>query len=111
MRTFVHEIVHSGAETVVDQLNGTPVARVGGSGKVRAAFKATDGTNTASLVGRSSGKIVIAPGSHAGAEVIAELKAQKEDFIYETSGLEIGEELDLEVVAASASSTLVAVST
>lgn len=107
--TYNHEMVHTGAETLTNQLNGTAVSKAGRSGRVRAAFTSSDGTNTATLVGRKSGKQIIPPGSHAAQMTLADMgQGLAQQYIYE--GLvEPDEELDLEVVAAGASTSLVSV--
>lgn len=60
-KTYAHEMVHSGAETLTDQLAGTAVAFAGQTGVVRASFASSDGTNTATLKGRESGLEIIPP--------------------------------------------------
>lgn len=110
MPTYVHEMVHSGAETLNDQLAGTAVAFAGSSGRVRAAFRSSDGTNTATLKGRSSGKEIIPSGSHAAQLTLADYGIDSQDFIYD--GLVTpNEALDLQVIALSASTSAVAVRT
>lgn len=111
MAAYNHEIVHSGAETVNDQLSGTAVAVAGRTGRVRAAFVSSDGTNTATLKGRSSGKEIIPSGSHACQMTLADMgQGMAQQYIYD--GLvNPGEELDLQVVAIGASTSLVSVRT
>lgn len=102
--TYVHEMVHSGAETLNDQLTGTAVASAGPRGKVQVAFIASDGTNTATLKGRRSGKEIIPSGSHAC--VATEIKGGH--FIY-VGAVAPMEELDLQVISATASTSVVCV--
>ena len=112
MATYVHETVHSGAETLNDQLAGTAVAFAGATGTVRAAFAASDGTNTATLKGGTSGREIIPSGSHAAQRTLADMGAHLEGdfFIYEGQ-VEPGERLDLQIVAAAASTSAVGVRT
>ena len=111
MATYAHEMVHAGAETLNDQLAGTAVAFAGRTGVVRASFVSSDGTNTATLKGRSSGKEIIPSGSHALQRTLADMgDTGSRGFIYE--GLVTpGEALDLQVVAVGASTSLVIVTT
>lgn len=107
--TFVKEFVHAGVENLADQLSGTAVAVAGKSGLVRAAFVSSDGTNSATLKGRRSGKEVIPSGSKALQRTVADYSAQISDaFIYEAF-VDPGEELDLAVAAATASTSAIAV--
>lgn len=109
MPRYNHEMVHGGAETLNDQLTGTAVARAGPRGIVRAGFVSSDGTNTCTLVGRESGKIVIPAGSHARQRTLADLG---DSLIYEYVGMvNPNEPLDLQVIAATASTTVVGVET
>jgi len=109
--TYNHEMVHSGAETLNDQLSGTAVAVAGKTGRVRAAFTSSDGTNTATLKGRASGKEVIPSGSHACQLTLADMgQGIAQQYIYDAL-VNPGEELDLQVVAATASTSLVSVRT
>lgn len=111
MATYNHEMVHSGAETLNDQLSGTAVAIAGKSGLVRAAFVSSDGTNTATLKGRASGKEIIPGGSHAAQMTLADMgQGLIAQYIYE-GFVNPGEELDLQVIAAAASTSLVSVRT
>lgn len=111
MTTYSHEMVHAVAETLNDQLSGTAVAVAGRSGLVRAAFVSSDGTNTATLKGRRSGKEIIPSGSHAQQMAIAEYGVGvANQFIYE-GRVDPGEELDLQVIALTASTTQVVVRT
>lgn len=111
MPTYVHEMVHSGAETLNDQLAGTAVATAGRNGHVRAAYFGSDGTSTATLKGRFSGKEIIPSGSHACQMTLADMgQGVANQFIYE-GFVNPGEELDLQVVAATASTSAVAVRT
>lgn len=111
MPTYVHEMVHTGAETLNDQLAGTAVAFAGPSGRVRAAYVASDGTNTATLKGRESGKEIIPATSHAAQNTLADWgRSLGEQFIYE-GYVTPGEPLDLQVVAITASTGAVAVRT
>ena len=109
-KTYVHEMVHAGAETLNDQLSGTAVAFAGPTGVVRASFAASDGTNTATLKGRESGLEVIPSGSHAAQRTLADVgDTMVRGFIY-TGRVRPNEPLDLQVVAAAASTSVVAVS-
>lgn len=104
-------MVHTGAETLNDQLSGTAVAFAGPQGRVRAAYVSSDGTSTATLKGRESGKEVIPATSHAAQKAIAGWgDSIGEQFIYE-GFVNPGEPLDLQVVAATASTSAVAVRT
>jgi len=103
--TYVHEMVHSGAETLTNQLNGTAVQRAGENGIVRAAYVSSDGTSTATVRGKKSGRSVIPPGSHAAQMTLADYgQSLGQQMIYEAI-LEPGEEIDAEVIAASASTS------
>lgn len=107
--TYVKGFTHTGAETVSNQLSGTAVERAGKTGLVRAAFLSTLFTTTATLRGKTSGKSVIPPGSNAGPKALTDQgDAMGEQFIYEAF-VDPGEELDLQVVAAAAATSLVAV--
>lgn len=111
MATYVHEMVHSGAETLNDQLAGTAVAVAGKSGRVRAAYVGSDGTSTATLKGRKSGREIIPSGSHAAQMTLADYgQGLGQQMIYE-GFVEPNEELDLQVVAATASTSAVVVRT
>lgn len=111
MPTYVHEMIHTGAETLNDQLVGTAVAFAGPTGRVRAAYVSSDGTSTATLKGRESGKEVIPATSHALQNTLADWgRAAGEQFIYE-GFVNPGEPLDLQVVAATASTSAVIVRT
>lgn len=111
MATYLHERVASGAETVTDQLAGTAVSRAGPKGIIRAAFVASEGTNTALLKGRESGKEIIPNGSHASVSgAVTALSLTAEDFIYE--GLvNPGEPLELTIVADAAGTSIVGIRT
>lgn len=103
--TYVHEMVHTGAETLSNQLNGTAVQRAGESGVVRAAYVSSDGTSTATVRGKKTGRSVIPPGSHACQNTLADWgRDMGQQFIYEAL-LEPGEEIDAEIVAATASTS------
>lgn len=109
-KTYVHEMVHTGAETLNDQLAGTAVAFAGKTGRVRAAYGSSDGTSTATLKGRESGLEIIPATSHALQRTLADYgDTVSRGFIYEGQ-VKPGEALDLQVVAASASTSAVAVS-
>lgn len=111
MPTYVHTIAHSGAETISDQLSGTAVARVGPTGRVQAAFAAAKAENTARLY-TAEGIDIIPDGSHPNIMGAADTyKISGNDFIYDVSGLPPGAELLLELVAAAASESSVAVRT
>lgn len=107
--TYIHEMVHGGAETLSNQLNGTAVQKVGESGRVAAAYVSSDGTSTATLRGKKSGRSVIPPGSHACQNTLADWgRDVGQQVVYEAI-LEPNEELDLEVIAATASTSAVLV--
>lgn len=107
--TYVHEMVHSGAETLTNQLNGTAVQRAGENGWVRAAYVSSDGTSTATVRGKKTGRSVIPPGSHACQMTLAdEGQGIGNQFIYEAQ-LEPGEEIDAEIVAATASTSILVI--
>lgn len=107
--TYVHEMIHSGAETLSNQLNGTAVQQAGPTGLVRAAYVSSDGTSTATVRGKKSGKSIIPPGSHACQNTLADWgRSMGEQFLYE-GFLESGEEIDAEVVAATASTSALVV--
>lgn len=107
--TYVHEMVHTGAETLNDQLAGTAVAFAGRSGLVRATYAGSDGTSTATLKGRTSGKEIIPAGSHALQRTLADYgDTLARGWLYE-GRVNPGEPLDLQVVAATASTSAVAV--
>lgn len=109
-KTYVHEMVHSGAETLNDQLAGTAVAFAGPTGIVRAAYAGSDGTSTATLKGRESGLEIIPSGSHALQRTLADYgDTLARGFIY-MGRVKPNEALDLQVVAATASTSAVAVS-
>lgn len=112
MATYYHEMVHSGSETLSNQLSGTAVATVGSNGTVRASFASSDATNTATLKVRDTGQEIIPSGSHPNVQAAANAQTQNaQDFVYQASGLPAGANLDLEVVAVSAGSSVVAVIT
>lgn len=111
MATYVHEMVHSGGETLTNQLDNTAVARAGISGKIRAAFVGTDGTNTATLKGRTSGREVIPSGSHASVRGATTAVGPNASDFYYVGEVDPNEELDLEVIAATASTSVVAIIT
>lgn len=107
--TYIHEMVHSGAETLTNQLNGTAVSQAGPTGLVRAAWVSSDGTNTATVRGKKSGKSIIPPGSHACQNTFADWGRDiGQQFVYE-GFLEPGEEIDAEVVAIGASTSALAI--
>lgn len=107
--TYVHEMVHAGAETLTNQLNGTAVQQAGPTGLVRAAFVSSDGTNTATVRGKKSGKSIIPPGSHALQNTLADWgRDLGQQYIYE-GFLEVGEEIDAEVVAIGASTSALSI--
>lgn len=107
--TYIHEMVHSGAETLTNQLNGTAVQRAGESGIVSAAFVSSDGTNTATVRGKKTGRSVIPPGSHACQNTLADWGRDiGQQFVY-TALLEPGEEIDAEVIAVGASTSALAI--
>jgi len=109
LTTYIHEMVHTGAETLTNQLNGTAVQKAGKSGLVRAAYVSSDGTSTATMRGKKSGRSVIPPGSHACQVAIASWgQSIGEQVVYEAQ-LEPDEEIDLEVIAATASTSAVLV--
>lgn len=107
--TYVHEMVHSGAETLTNQLNGSAVQKAGESGLVSVAFVSSDGTNTATVRGKKSGRSIVPPGSHACQNTLADWgRDLGQQFIYQGM-LEPGEEIDAEVIAATASTSALAV--
>lgn len=109
MTTYNHEMVHTGAETLTNQLNGTAVQQVGRGRRVAAAFVSSDGTNTATVRGKKSGINVIPPGSHACQMTLADMgQGIGQQYLYEAL-LEEGEEIDAEVVAATASTSLLSI--
>jgi hypothetical protein len=111
MPTFVKARIAGAAETATDQLAGTAVAFAGPGGRVRAGFVSVLSTTTGTLKGRNSGKEIIPKGSAAGAKAITDLGADAaQQFIYD--GLVVpGEPLELEIIAAGATTTLVFVRT
>lgn len=109
-KSYVKEVVHAGAETVNDQLAGTAVAFAGNSGFVRASFASSDGTNSATLKGRESGWEVIPSGSKALQRTLADVgDTAARGFVY-SGRVKPGEPLDLQIVAATASTSVVIVS-
>lgn len=103
-------MVHAGAESLNDQLSGTAVAFAGATGVVRASYASSDGTSTATLKGRESGLEVIPSGSHALQRTLADYgDTAARGFIY-SGRVKPGEALDLQVIAASASTSVVIVS-
>lgn len=112
MATYVHSMTSSGAETLSNQLIGTPVYTVGASGIVKAAFAASDSDTTATLKVRDTGQEIIPSGCHPGVEAAANGQSLDwQDFVFEASGLPSGANLDLEVVVGSAGQTKIAVIT
>lgn len=107
--TYVHEMVHSGAETLSNQLANSPVSKAGPSGQVKAAFVATDGTNTGFMRGRKSGRIIIPEGSHALPTGTADSMQLDSRHVIYAGTLLAEEEIDLEIVAAAASTSRVIV--
>jgi len=107
--TFIKGFTHAGAETLTNQLNGTAVQRAGETGLVRATFVSTLFTTQATLRGKTSGKSIIPPGSAAGSKAVTDQgDSMGQQFIYE-GFVDPNEELDLQVVAAAAASTTIAV--
>lgn len=107
--TFVKGFTHTGAETLTNQLNGTAVQRAGETGLVRASFVSTLFTTQATLRGKMSGKSIIPPGSAAGPKALTDQgDSMGEQFIYE-GFVDPNEELDLQVVAAAAATSLVGI--
>lgn len=112
MGTYVHQIAHSGAETVADQLNGTPVAQVGISGRVWAAFYQSKAETTGTLRGRTSGIEIIPAGSHPNHVGAADLNVLGIDsMVFYGENLIPGEDLELEIITAAASETMLMVKT
>lgn len=112
MATYYHQMVHSGSETLTNQLAGTAVATVGSSGSVRASFGSSIAINTATLKVRDTGQEIIPSGSHPNVQAAANGQTMDaQDFVYQASGLPAGANLDLEVVATGASSSVVSVIT
>ena len=110
MPTWVHEMVHSGGETLTDQLSSAPpsIKRVGARGKIKMAFMASDGTNTATVL--AGGIEVIPAGSHATVQPVANLEVNALNFIYQVRARP-GAEIDATVVAATASTSVLAIIT
>lgn len=107
--TFVKGFTHTGAETITNQLNGTAVQRAGETGLVRAMFVSTLFTTQATLRGKTSGKSIIPPGSAAGPKALTDQgDSMGQQFIYE-GFVDPNEELDLQVVAAAAATSLVGI--
>lgn len=107
--TYNHEMVHAGAETLTNQLNGTAVQQAGKGRRVVAAFVSSDGTNTATVRGKKNGTTIIPPGSHACQMTLADMgQGLGQQYLYEGI-LEEGEEIDAEVVAATASTSLLSI--
>lgn len=107
--TFVKGFTHSGAETLTNQLNGTAVQRAGKTGVVRAGALSTLFTTQFTLRGKKSGISIIPPGSAAGPKALTDQgDSMGQQFIYEAI-VEPDEELDLQVVAAAAATSLVMV--
>lgn len=112
MPTYVHTVAHSGAETINGQLDGTAVAKVGPSGVVKAAFGGSKAETTAVLKLREGGREIIPPGSHPNVLGAADsISIQSLDFIYEERGLPPGAEIELEIVAAAAAESSIAIRT
>lgn len=112
MATFYKEFVSSGAETLTNQLSGTAVYTVGSSGTVKASFGATEGTNTCTLKVRDTGQEIIPSGSAPNViQAATALSMNAQDFVYQASGLPAGANLDLEIVAAAAGTSMIAVIT
>jgi hypothetical protein len=112
MATFYKEFVSSGAETLTNQLSGTAVYTVGSSGTVKASFGASEGSNTATLKVRDTGQEIIPSGSAPNVQAAANtLGMDAQDFVYQASGLPSGANLDLEIVAAAAGTSMIAVIT
>lgn len=111
MPTYVVGRTASGAETVTDQLAGTPVAFAGPSGLVEAAFVATLFTTEAVLRGRESGIEVIPSGSAATIPgAVTALRLTRDDFLY-AGRVKPGEPLELAITHAAAGTALVAIRT
>lgn len=108
--TFVINHVDSGAETSTNVLNGTPVEKAGASGVVYAAFHSTLATTTATLKGRRSGKEIIPRGCAPSGWQTAAGEIDAQDFLF-MGQVDPGEELDLEIISAAASSHRIAVRT
>lgn len=109
MITYHHAVTSSGAETLADQLANTPVGKAGPNGKVRAAFVSTLMTNTAKLVGRQSGKIIIPEGSHSVVTgALTALNLDSRHYVY-AGTVDPFEELDLQIVVAAAGTIIVGI--
>lgn len=110
MATYIHLRTSTGAETVTDQLAGTPVKKAGPSGVVRAAVVCTLTTTRVTLKGRNSGKTIIDNSYTPVSGALAALDLNSTHFVFEGK-VDPNEELELEIVAAAACSTLVGVRT
>lgn len=110
MPAYIHLRTSSGAETVTDQLAGTPVNVAGRTGRVKAAVVSTLTTTRITLKGRKSGRAICDNTFTPVTGALTALDLNANHFIFEGQ-VEPGEELDLEVVAAAAASTLIGVIT
>jgi hypothetical protein len=111
MPTFVKARIAAGAETVTDQLAGTAVAFAGPSGRVRAGALSVLSTTTLTLKGRNSGKEICPKGTTAVASALTAIGDKIGDVMIYEGFVTPGEPLELEIVAAAATTTLVAVRT
>jgi len=112
LKTFIKVMVHSGAETLTDQLSGTPVSTVGNLGRVQAVLCCSDELTVATLKGRQSGIEVIPDGS--GPNLAGAADGQEfgnGHFVFDASGLTPGEDLDFDITTLAASSSKLGVRT
>jgi hypothetical protein len=111
MPTFVKSRIAAGAETVTDQLAGTAVAFAGPTGRVRAGAMSVLSTTTLTLKGRNSGIEIVPKGSFAVAQAITAIGDKIGDVMIYEGFVKPGEPLELEIIAAAATTTFVAVRT
>jgi len=107
-KTYVIAATSGGAATVSNQLDGTPVAFAGKTGRVRAAIASTLTTTRVTLRGASGQEII--PASCAP-NVVGPITAQvlnAEAFIFD-GFVKPNEQLFLEIVKAGAETYMIAV--
>lgn len=108
MRTYVLIVAHAGAEDLTDQLAGTPVEFVGKSGRVRVAIVSAKAEDTYKLV--VGGTEVVPAGCRANKLAAADSQSVSVgDFVHDVAGLKPGTKMSLEISAAAASESMVAV--
>jgi hypothetical protein len=100
----------AGAETVTDRAAGTPVARAGNSGRVKAGIVSTLTTTTVTIRGRESGAVVCDTSFTPVSGALAALDLNANHFIFEGQ-LKANEPIEVTIVAAAAASTLVGIIT